>query len=137
MNKLFTLSLLAALTCGGCTAMGARDFYSKFPAATQSTYYSGAEAIVSINAQECIVLAADRFYAAPVGVTVYGDLNNGAEGVDGIVQNDGGNAYRIDSYAWVPYGYDGSTQLQIVFDTMLCKPADNLNDETAPTKNSI
>jgi len=55
----------------------------------------------------------------PIGLTVYDEVRNGAKGVDTMIANDGGNAYRISSYAWVPAG-EGATQLQVDFDTLLC-----------------
>ena len=51
-------------------------------------------------------------------MTAGGDLKNGAEGVDAIVENDGGNAYRISDYGWIQA--NTGTQLVIDFDTLLC-----------------
>ncbi len=99
-------------------SMSAAQFYTEFPAATQSHYLTGADADAAIIDGFCVRLDL-RSYAAPMGGTVDEDLQNGAEGVDAIVANDGGNAYRISSFEWRPR-LDG-TQLQIDFQTLLCK----------------
>lgn len=78
-----------------------------------------------------IVLARRSFRSPePIGLTVHDDLRNGAEGVDAIVANDGGNAYRIANYAWLPAG-GGATQLVLEFHTLLCE----LPDEPAESDN--
>ena len=120
--KITYLAFLVACfgTLAGCAmSMPASQFYTEFPAATHSLYLNGADARVAIIDGTCIELGEHR-YAAPIGLTVHDDLRNGAEGVDVIVTNEGGNAYRLASYVWVPMG-DGSTQLQIDFHTLLCK----------------
>jgi len=99
--------------------MPAGQFYAEFPAATQSLYLTGADARVAIMDGSCIELD-EHGYTVPIGLTVYDELRSGAKGVDTIVANDGGNAYRISSYAWVPAG-EGATQLQVDFDTLLSK----------------
>lgn len=65
----------------------------------------------------------DHTYVPPIGLTVNEDLRNGAEGVDAIVANDGGNAYRVANHARIPAG-GGATQLVAKFDTLLCKLPD-------------
>ena len=126
-----SLILVAAVLTGCSMSMDATRFYAEFPMATGTSYYSGAEAIVAVSNGDCLVLSTGRFYAAPIGMTLTEDLRNGADGVDLIVANDGGNAYRIDSYVWAPFP-DGSTQLQLTFDTMLCKPADAIQESAQP-----
>ena len=61
-----------------------------------------------------------RNYTAPMRLTVNGDLKYGAKGIDEWVELDGGNAYVLISYKWVTVDHNGSTQLSIEFDTMLC-----------------
>ena len=79
-------------TLAGCaTAMPASQFYTEFPAATHSLYLNGADALAASIDGTCIKLGEHR-YAAPIGLTVRDDLRNGAEGVDAIVSNEGGNA---------------------------------------------
>jgi len=68
-------------------------------------------------------------YDAPIGVTVNEDLRYGASGVDAIVSNDGGNAYRISNFDWI-YLPTGATQLQIDFDTLLCRSQEEGKIET-------
>jgi len=99
------------------TSMSAGLFYAEFPVATQSRYLTGAEASAAVADGLCIGLDI-RSFDAPVGTTVYEDLRYGAEGVDAIVANDGGNAYRINGFEWRHIAY--GTQLHINFHTFLC-----------------
>ena len=101
------------------TSMSAGLFYAEFPVATQSKYLTGAEASAAVAESLCIRLDM-RSFDAPVGTTVYEDLQYGAEGVDAIVANDGGNAYRIDDFEWRNLLYANATQLRIDFHTYLC-----------------
>lgn len=105
----------------GCvTAMSAQQFYTEFPKATGARYLTGAEAIEAQEDGRCKAID-DHVYNAPIGMTVQGDVRAGAEGIDGIVANDGGNSYRITNFSWLPVGDgSGATQLRVVFDTMLC-----------------
>ncbi len=116
----------------GCAmSMPASQFYAEFPAATQSLYLTGADARVAIMDGSCIELDEHR-YTVPIGLTVYDEVRSGAKGVDTIVANDGGNAYRISSYAWVPARGD-ATQLQVDFDTLLCKFTQQVDQEPTTT----
>ena len=126
------LRLSAALTLSaaaqGCQILGEpTDFFQEFPAATTTKFYNGADALAAVNAGECIVLTAQRYYVAPQGLLESGDIENAAKGVDAAVKIDGGNGYRIVGYGWTP-AYPG-TVLTVTFDTLLCKPA------TAPGTN--
>ena len=112
-------------------SMPAGQFYAEFPAATQSLYMTGADARVAIMDGSCINLDEHR-YTVPIGLTVYEEVRNGGKGVDTIIANDGGNAYRISSYAWVPAG-DGATQLQVDFDTLLCDFTQKVDKESNTT----
>ena len=76
-----------------------------------------AEADEAVLTRDCIVVASHQ-YTASQAMTAGGDLKNGAEGVDAIVENDGGNAYRISDYGWIQA--NTGTQLVIDFDTLLC-----------------
>ena len=112
-------------------SMPASQFYAEFPAATQSLHLTGADAGVAIMDGSCIKLYEQR-YTVPIGLTVSDEVRKGAKGVDAIIANDGGNAYRISSYAWVPAG-DGATQLQVDFDTLLCKFMQQVDQEPTTT----
>lgn len=105
----------------GCvTAMSAQQFYTEFPKATSVRYLTGAEAIEAKQDGSCRSID-DHAYNAPIGLTVQGDVRAGAEGVDGIVTNHGGNAYRIRSFGWLQVGDgSGATQLGVEFESLLC-----------------
>ena len=111
--------------------MPASQFYTEFAAATQSLYLTGADADVAFMDGSCINMDEHR-YTVPIGLTVYDEVRNGGKGVDTIVANDGGNAYRISSYAWVPAG-EGATQLQVDFDTWLCGVTQEVGKEPNTT----
>lgn len=116
----------------GCAmSMPADQFYAEFPAATQSLYLTGAEARIAITDDSCIELDEHR-YTVPIDLTVHYEVLSGAKGVDLIIANDGGNAYRISSYAWVPAG-EGATQLQIDFDSLLCDFTQQVDPEPITT----
>lgn len=98
--------------------------YSTMAASTHSTFMTRADAVRADEIGRCLVLAAHE-YAAPVAMTSGGDVRNPANGIDEIVQNDGGNAYAIGDYVWVPYP-GGAVQLVVEFYSYLCA------DEAAP-----
>lgn len=56
-----------------------------------------------------------------MGLSTKGDLKYAAKGIDEWVKLDGGNAYVLKNYKWVTVDHNGSTQLTIEFDTMLCE----------------
>ena len=62
-----------------------------------------------------------RNYVAPIGFLPKDDLRNGAKGIDEWVKLDGGNSYVLTNYKWVAVDNNGSSQLHIDFDTMLCE----------------
>jgi len=115
------LSLVGMMLVAGCaTSMTVEQFYTTFPDYSTSRYLTGAEAKAATQNGSCILID-DHIYNAPIGMTVNQDVANGAEGVDGIVANDGGNAYRISDFSWLEIGDGhGSTQLRIEFDTYQC-----------------
>ena len=112
-------------------SMPASQFYTEFPAATQSLYMTGADARLAITEGSCIELDEHR-YTVPIGLAVYVEVQDGGKGVDTIIANDGGNAYRISSYAWVP-AREGATQLQVDFDTLLCDFTQKVDKEPNTT----
>ena len=91
------------------------------PTLTQSKYYNQAQATEAQNSDRCRILVRGRNYVAPMGFTVKDDLKNGAKGIDEWVKMDGGNAYVLISYKWITVDQNGSTQLHIDFDTMICE----------------
>ena len=112
-------------------SMPAGQFYAEFPAATQSLYMTGADARIALMNGSCIELDEHR-YTVPIGLTVNDEVRSGAKGVDAIIANDGGNAYRISAYAWIPAG-GGATQLQVDFDVLVCKPTQQVDQEPTTT----
>ncbi len=120
-NLMKKLGASLILLLAGCvTAMSAQQFYAAFPQATSTRYLTGAEARASVENGACSILA-DHVYNAPIGYSVQGDVNAGAEGVDGIVANEGGNAYRITNFGWLPVADgSGATQLRVEFETLSC-----------------
>lgn len=115
------VAVTGLIVLAGCvTAMSAQQFYAEFPEATSTRYVPGAEAIVATKDGSCRIID-DHVYNAPIGMTVQGDVRSGAEGVDGIVADDGGNAYRIANFSWLPVGDgSGATQLRVEFESLSC-----------------
>jgi hypothetical protein len=101
--------------------MTPREFNSDFPKATSSRFYDRKAAQEAIAEHTCKLLFGGRRYIAPIGLTVQGDVENGARGVDEWVKVDGGNAYALTNFDWISVGDQGATQLVLYFDTMLCK----------------
>ena len=121
-TRMTALTIGSAILLGGCvTAMPAQQFYTAFPEATTTRYLTGAEAITAVEDGSCREIA-DHTYNAPIGMTVHGDVKAGAEGVDSMVVNDGGNAYRIRNFSWLRVADgSGATQLHLEFTTLNCK----------------
>jgi hypothetical protein len=91
------------------------------PTLTKSKFISQAEAQRLIKASQCTYLVKGRNYVAPIGSTTKNDLKNAAKGIDEWVQLDGGNSYVLTNYKWITVDNDGSTQLYVDFDTILCE----------------
>ena len=120
MNK--TLIITPILLFQGCaTSMSPNQFIDSFPSSTTSHYMKIAVSKNRVAEGECSVLVENRKYVAPIGLTVEGDVDNGAQGVDEWVSADGGNSYTLNNFEWVSVGDQGTTQLIVYFDTMLCK----------------
>lgn len=103
------------------TSMSPAKVYNTLPTLTKSNLISQSQAEEAIKTNRCKYLVKERNYTAPIGLTVKGELKNGAEGIDEWVELDGGNAYVLTSYEWVTVDHYGSTQLHMEFDTMLCE----------------
>ena len=119
MKQLLVISLLLLQACA--TSMSPNLFIDEFPKATESKYIDKAISKNEVATGNCTVLVENRKYVAPIGFTVQGDVNNGASGVDEWVITDKGNAYTINNYEWVSVGDEGTTQLIVHFNTLLCK----------------
>ena len=102
------------------TSMSPIKVNNTLPTLTKSKFISQSQAEEAIKINRCKYLVKGRDYTAPMGLTVKGDLKYGAKGIDEWVELDGGNAYVLISYKWVTVDNNGSTQLHIEFDTMLC-----------------
>ena len=112
-------SLLFLASCA--TSMLPMQVNDTLPTLTKANFISQSQAEEAIKANRCKYLVRGREYVAPIGLTVKGDLRNGAKGIDEWVNLDGGNAYVLINFKWVTVDDGGSTQLHIDFDTMLCK----------------
>lgn len=126
MSYVFPLSVTVALVTSvvGCaTSMTPSQFGVSFPKATSSKYYDKKASMDAISNGECKLLVENRKYTAPIGMTVNGDVANGAIGVDEWVKTDRGNAYTLKNYEWItiPVSNSTATQLIVYFDTLLCK----------------
>jgi len=94
---------------------------STLPELTESKFISQVEAEEAIISNRCKYLVKGRSYTASMGLTTKNDLKNAAKGIDEWVELDGGNSYLLRNYKWVTVNHNGSTQLHVEFDTMLCK----------------
>ncbi|MDG3585119.1 hypothetical protein OSR52_04505 [Galbibacter sp. CMA-7] len=91
------------------------------PTLTKSKLMSQQQAEAAIKTGNCKYLVKGRSYMAPIGLTTKNDLKNGAKGIDEWLEIDGGNPYVLTSYKWITVDDDGTTQLQLEFDTLLCE----------------
>ena len=119
--KLGLWILVVILTIGCATSMTPMQVISTLPTLTISKLISQAQADAALIDNRCKYLVKGRTYSAPLGLTVKNDLRYGAKGIDEWVKLDGGNTYVLVSYKWVTVDHNGSTQLHLVFDTMLCE----------------
>ena len=115
------LILLILLLTSCATSMTPVEMTSNLKTMTKSKFMTQAEAQEAVSSNTCRYLTKGRDYVAPVGFTAMEDLRFGAQGIDEWVQLDGGNAYVLNSYFWATIDEDGSTQLHVTFDTLLCE----------------
>ncbi|MGK0392020.1 MAG: hypothetical protein ACJA0B_000163 [Alcanivorax borkumensis] len=122
VSRLIIVTGLMALITACATSMSPAQFGENFPRATTSKHYSKPSAEAAVSDGKCHIMVKDRKYVAPIGLTVHGDVKNGAVGVDEWVAADKANAYTINNYEWisVPIGEDYATQLILYFDTLQC-----------------
>lgn len=103
------------------TSMSPSQVNNLLPRFTKAKFYSQIQAEESIKSGGCKLLVSERKYRAPIGISTSSDLKNGARGIDEWVNIDGGNAYFLKNYQWIPLdGAESKAQLTIEFGTMLC-----------------
>lgn len=120
-NRFFMIIFGSLLILNSCaTSMTPMKLNSALPDFTESKLISQAEAEQAIKSNKCRYLVKERNYTAPIGLTTKNDLKNAAKGIDEWVNLDGGNSYVLKNYKWVTIDHNGSTQLHVEFDTMLC-----------------
>ena len=116
--SLTTLITFVTMLTGCAMSMPPKEFMDKFPATTKTKLYTKLDANTAVESSICKKLILNRHYSAAIGLTVDGDLNNAAQGVDEWVISDGGNAYSLNNFEWVDL--IDKTQLVVYFDTMSC-----------------
>lgn len=119
--KFNAIILMLVLLTSCATSMSPVKVNNTLPTLTKSKFISQAEAEEAIKSNKCKYITKGRNYTAPIGLTTKNDLKNGAKGIDEWVTLDGGNAYVLRSYKWVTVDHNGSTQLHVEFDTVLCE----------------
>ena len=115
------LIMIFILLLSSCASMTPIEVNNTLPTYTKSIFLTPRQATEKQKNNMCKLLVKGRTYAAPIGFTLKNDLRNAAKGIDEWVEMDGGNAYVLINYKWVTVGDDGSTQLYVDFDTMLCQ----------------
>lgn len=123
MIRQFHIAVVATilLLTSCATSMTPMQVNSTLPTLTKAKYISQAQADENVKNGTCKYLVKNRTYAAPMGLSTKEDLKYGAKGIDEWVKLDGGNAYVLKNYKWVTVDQNGSTQLTIDFDTMICE----------------
>lgn len=119
--KPFIIVIVSAflLSCGA--ALSPTEVNSTLPTLTKSTILSQAQADEAVQSNACNYLVKDRTYVAEVMMSPKGDLKNAAKGIDEWVKLDGGNTYVLKNYYWEVTDHNGTTQLTVEFDTLLCQ----------------
>ena len=117
-TKIILLGFVLISSCS--TMMAPAEVNSILPTMTKTTLISQAQAEQNLKENKCRYLVKDRNYVAPIGFTKKGDLRYGAIGIDEWVKLDGGNAYVLKNYRWLSVDENGTTQLHLDFDTLLC-----------------
>ena len=122
ISLFFIMIIGTLLILNSCaTSMSPIKVNRTLPELTKSNFISQTEAEKAIKTNRCRYLVRGRNYTAPIGLTTKNDLKNGAKGIDEWVKLDGGNSYVLRNYKWVTVDHNGSTQLHVEFDTMLCE----------------
>ena len=118
---LFIPVMIIFILLMSCGSMTPATFYNSLPNETKSKFYSTIDAKKATEEGRCTYLVRGRSYLAPIGFTTYDDVRNAAIGIDEWVTIDGGNAYSLNNFKWNTVDVDGTTQLYVEFDTMLCE----------------
>jgi len=113
------LSITLLISCA--TSMTPMQVNNTLPTLTKSKFISQSEADEKVKTNGCKYLVRNRTYVAPMGLSTIQDLKHGAIGIDEWVKLDGGNAYVLKNYKWITVDINGTTQLYIDFDTLLCE----------------
>ncbi|WP_156404599.1 hypothetical protein [Curvibacter sp. PAE-UM] len=121
LSSRIVFSCAVVFTAGCATSMTPNQFNESLPKTTSSKFYDRIPAAEAISKGQCRLLVSNRKYTAPIGFTVTGDLENGAQGIDEWVKSDGGNAYSVANFEWISVGDKGTTQLILLFDTLQCR----------------
>ncbi|WP_291135168.1 hypothetical protein [Flavobacterium sp. UBA7663] len=123
MRKLTKLNrvILILLFTSCASSMSPIEVNNTLPSLTKSKFISTAQAEENIQKNTCKYLVKNRNYVAAIGMSTKQDLSNAARGIDEWVKLDGGNAYVLKNFKWVTVDDNGSTQLHVDFDTMLCE----------------
>ena len=103
------------------TSMSPIEVNNTLPNLTKSKFISQLQAEELTKSNKAKYLVKNRSYVAPMETTTNEDLKNGARGIDEWVKLDGGNAYVLKNFEWTTVDQNGSTQLRVEFDTMLCE----------------
>lgn len=80
------------------TSMTPSQINGELPKFTKSTLIHNTDGKLAEETGKCKVIVKGRKYTAPIGLTVKGDLKNGARGIDEWVELDGGNAFVLKNY---------------------------------------
>lgn len=123
MKKLTKLIIIGlTLFLSSCaTSMSPIEVNNSLPTLTKSKFVSQSQVEQVFETNKCKYLVKNRSYVAPIGLTTKDDLKNGAIGIDEWVNIDGGNAYVLKNFKWITVDHNGSTQLHLEFDTLLCE----------------
>jgi len=119
--NIISLFILILLLSSCSSSMTPIEVNNTLPTLTKSKFFNTTHASEAIENNKCKLIVNGRNYVAPIGFTPKDDLKNGAKGIDEWVTMDGGNAYALLNFKWVTVDHNGSTQLHIDFDTLLCE----------------
>lgn len=94
-------------------------FVERFPPMLDARYMTGTEATVAVSQSKCVELSDHDIQAAIATLSVYADMQNGADELAGRIANAGGNSYVINGFRWIDAGM--GTQLNIDATSFLCE----------------
>ena len=118
-TNLFIGVVLFLTSCA--TSMTPIEVNNTLPTLTKSKFITQSQADEVVKTNKCRYITKGRSYVAAIGLSAKGDLKNGAKGIDEWVKIDKGNSYVLIGYKWVTVDHNGTTQLHIDFDTLICK----------------